>query len=114
MVEALSKSRELEISFRGRKTGKIYSAPVWFAYEDERIFLLPVSGSDTNWYRNIQKNPILSISIAGKTIELVAKPLIEKRKIEKVVKMFKSKYGEEDIDKWYSKLDVAAELPLPR
>ncbi len=113
LKEELSRNKELTIGFRGRKTGRRYKTIVWFVYEDDRIHLLPVSGSDTNWYRNILKNPSMSISVSGKSIEILAKSVIDKRAVENTIEKFKSKYGADDINKWYTQLDVAVEIALP-
>jgi hypothetical protein len=41
----------------GRKSGKTISIPVWFVLEGEKLYLLPVQGSDTQWYKNALRNP---------------------------------------------------------
>jgi len=58
-LKALSRSRELEIAFKGRKTGRTFKAVVWFVQEGAKIYLLPIYGSDTQWYKNILENPSL-------------------------------------------------------
>jgi hypothetical protein len=30
---------------------------VWFVWDDGKLYLLPVKGSDTQWYKNVLKNP---------------------------------------------------------
>ncbi len=30
---------------------------MWFVEEGEKLLLLPVGGSDSNWYRNLRKTP---------------------------------------------------------
>jgi hypothetical protein len=45
----------------GRKSGRTISIPVWFVLEGENLFLLPVEGSDTQWYRNVRRNPSIQI-----------------------------------------------------
>jgi hypothetical protein len=35
--------------------------PVWFVLEGEKLFLLPVHGSDTQWYKNVLKKPTIRI-----------------------------------------------------
>jgi len=37
--------RQIKISVIGRKSGKTISIPVWFVFESNRLFLLPVQGS---------------------------------------------------------------------
>ncbi len=37
----------------GRKSGQTISIPVWFVFESDTLYLLPVHGSETQWYRNV-------------------------------------------------------------
>ena len=43
----------------GRKSGRTISIPVWFVLEGEKLYLLPVHGSDTQWYKNVLQNPLI-------------------------------------------------------
>ena len=59
--EALDKSSEIELSVIGRKSGKRISRPVWLVYNSNKLYLLQLKGSETNWYKNIHKNPMIKI-----------------------------------------------------
>src|ERR1700721_1726053 len=61
--ERLSRAREINISVTGRKSGRTISVPVWFVFEDDKLYLLPVQGSDTQWYKNVLKNPMIRIVV---------------------------------------------------
>jgi hypothetical protein len=37
------------------------SIRVWFVLESEKLYLLPVTGSDTQWYKKMLKNPTIRI-----------------------------------------------------
>jgi hypothetical protein len=50
--DRLSRLNEITITVTGRKSGRPISIPVWFVLEDAKLYLLPVSGSDTEWYKN--------------------------------------------------------------
>jgi len=110
--KALVRKRELRITVKGRRTGKTYTTPVWFVHEGEMIFLLPVNGSDTNWYKNILADPNMTLTVGGKSIKVKAKPTNEKDQVKKTIEMFKAKYGADEIKKWYTKMDVSVEIPL--
>lgn len=73
---------------------------------------LPVQGSDTNWYKNLLVDPTLKISVNGLEISAEGKPITDSNRVEDVVRKFRSKYGEEQVKKYYKKFDVAAEVPL--
>jgi hypothetical protein len=49
----LSRDREIKITVTGRKSGRTISLPLWFVWDDEKLYLLPVKGSDTQWYKNV-------------------------------------------------------------
>ena len=45
--DRLSRYRQIKISVIGRKSGWTISVPVWFVLEGDKLYLLPVKGSDT-------------------------------------------------------------------
>ena len=102
----LSRSREIHISVIGRKSGRAISNPVWFVFEDDKLYLLPVQGSDTQWYKNVLKNPSIHIK-AGTEAELKAVPITDAKQVSSVVEKFREKYGASDVKKYYSRFDVA-------
>jgi deazaflavin-dependent oxidoreductase (nitroreductase family) len=53
----------------GRKSGKTYSIPVGFAPDGSDVWAFTLSGGRSNWYRNIQVNPRVTLEIQGKTIQ---------------------------------------------
>ncbi len=107
LTDRLSQSREINISVTGRKSGRTISIPVWFALEGEKLYLLPVQGSDTQWYKNVLKNPTIQIHAGSAKAELKAVPITEAAQVSPVIEKFRAKYGAGDVKKYYSKLDVA-------
>ena len=103
----LSRLREITISVTGRKSGRTISIPVWFALEEGKLYLLPVSGSDTQWYKNVLKNPSIRIDAGGDNAELRVVPVTDPKQVSSIVEKFRAKYGAGDVKKYYSKLDVA-------
>jgi hypothetical protein len=51
--DRLSRSRQINLSVTGRKSGKAITKPVWFVADNDKLYLLPVHGSDTQWYKNV-------------------------------------------------------------
>ena len=97
----------------GRKSGQLISVPVWFVLEgSEKLYLLPVQGSDTQWYKNVLHNPKIRISARGEEAEFRAKPITDAKAVKSVVDAFRAKYGAEDVKKYYSKFDVAVQVDL--
>jgi deazaflavin-dependent oxidoreductase (nitroreductase family) len=108
----LARYREIKISVIGRKSGNTISIPVWFVLEGEQLFLLPVGGSDTQWYKNVLKNPSVRIDARGAEAKVTAKPITESAAVKSVVEKFREKYGAKDVKKYYSKFDVAVSVEL--
>lgn len=107
LKDHLSQSREVEISVVGRKSGRTISVPVWFVSEGDKIDLVPVQGSDTQWYKNVLKNPSMGIKSGLAEGEFHAVPITDANAVSAVVEKFRKKYGAGDVKKYYSKFDVA-------
>ena len=107
LKDRLSRSREINITVTGRKSGRTISIPVWFVSEDNKLYLLPVSGSDTQWYKNVLKNPSIQIEARDAKAERKVAPITDAKQVVSVVEKFRAKYGASDVKKYYSKFDVA-------
>lgn len=107
LKDRLSRYREIKITVIGRKSGRIITNPVWFVFDDEKLYLLPVQGSDTQWYKNVLKNPSIRIDARGAEVECKAVPITDAEQVSSVVERFRDKYGPKDVKKYYSKFDVA-------
>lgn len=103
----LARSREINISVIGRKSGRTITNPVWFVLDGDKLYLLPVRGSDTQWYKNVLKNASIQIEAAGTKAEFKAIPIPGANQVAPLADKFRKKYGASDVKKYYSKLDVA-------
>ena len=112
LLAALKGAEEVQLAVKGRKSGKDIPRPVWFVLRRNEVLLLPVTGSRSQWYKNILKNPRVRISVAGQTYGGSLETVTEKREVSEVVELFRKKYGVGDVKRYYSRLDVAARLPL--
>jgi deazaflavin-dependent oxidoreductase (nitroreductase family) len=107
LKDRLSRYQEIKISVTGRKSGRTISNPVWFVFEDGKLYLLPVKGSDTQWYKNVLKKPTVHVDARGTEKDLKIVPLTDHKEVSSVVERFREKYGAGDVKKYYSKFDVA-------
>lgn len=112
LKERLVRYQEIKITVIGRTSGRKTSRPVWLVLEGDNLYLLPVAGSDTQWYRNILTNPWIRIEARGVGGDLRAVPITDANTVKSVVEKFREKYGPADVKKYYSKFDVAAEVDL--
>ena len=108
----LSRYREIKITVTGRKSGRKIANPVWFVFEDDTLYLVPVRGSDTQWYKNVLKNPAISVDARGAEAEFKAVAVTDKRQVASVVEKFREKYGAGDVKKYYSNFDVAVVVQI--
>lgn len=109
---ALKSTDEIELSVTGRTSGRQFTNPVWFVQEGDRLYLLPLRGSDTDWYKNVLKTPTIRLTVNGKSFTTRAIPITDPAKVRDVIQKFRDKYGAGEIKSNYSKLDVAVEVPL--
>jgi deazaflavin-dependent oxidoreductase (nitroreductase family) len=112
LQDRLSRYRELTISVIGRKSGRTISNPVWFTLEGDDLYLVPVQGSDTQWYKNVLKNPTIGIKTRDAESQFKASPITDATRVVSIVEKFREKYGAGDVKKYYSKFDVAVMVPL--
>ncbi len=111
LADRFSRYREITITVTGRTSGRAISNPVWFVLEDGKLYLLPVKGSDTQWYKNALKNPTIHIDARGAEAEFQVTPITDPQGVRSVVEKFRAKYGAGDVKKYYSKFDVAVVAP---
>jgi deazaflavin-dependent oxidoreductase (nitroreductase family) len=112
LKERLGRYREIRISVIGRKSGRKISNPVWFVMEGEKLYLLPVSGSKTQWYKNVLKNPTIRIEARGVAGEFRGTAVTGEKEVKAVVERFREKYGAGDVKKYYAGLDVAVVVKM--
>ncbi len=105
--DRLSRHRQIKLSVVGRKSGKTISIPVWFVREGDTLYLLPVRGTETQWYRNMLHNPSIRIEARGAESEFRIRPINKSAAVKSVIEKFREKYGAKDMKKYYSKFDVA-------
>jgi len=115
LKDRLARYRQITLTVTGRQSGRRISRPVWFVLEgSDTLWLLPVQGSDTQWYKNVLHNPKIRISARGEEGSFQGKPIREPEIVQHAVEAFRAKYGADDVKKYYSKFDVAVQIDLTR
>lgn len=90
------------VSTIGRRTGRPHRIEIWFAAEDGRMYLLSGGRERSDWVRNLQANPRVTVELGNETHAGVARVLQpgtaeDKRARELLV----GKYREGDnLDTW--------------
>src|SRR5258705_5152668 len=93
LKDRLSRYREIDITVTGRKSGRAISIPVWFVLEGDKLYLLPVQGSDTQWYKNVLNNPMIRIDARGAEAEVKVVPVTDPTQVSSGVQKFRAKDG---------------------
>ena len=101
----------VQITVTGRSSGRPISLPIWFALDGNTLYLIPVKGSDTDWYKNLRKTPTIHLSARGKTLTASARFLTGQAQLDQVLERFRDKYGR-NVKSYYPTYDVAVEVSL--
>ncbi len=108
----LDSSKELHITVTGRNSGKEFSTPVWFVREAKTVFLLPVTGSNSAWYKNIEKSRKITILSGQIELQLAARLVTDPKKVSLIADKFRKKYSASEVKKYYTNFDAGIELTL--
>jgi hypothetical protein len=74
--------------------------------------LLPVTGTDSQWYKNILRDPQVKIRSNQQTFNDRLHTITGKKQVDEVIELFRGKYGSSDIKKYYPNPNVAVTLLL--
>ena len=89
----LQNDSTIEITVTGRSSGRPFSLPIWFTLDGNTLYLIPVKGSETQWYKNLRKRPSIQLSAHGKTLTANARFLTDQAHLDRVLEKFRDKYG---------------------
>jgi deazaflavin-dependent oxidoreductase (nitroreductase family) len=111
-TRALESTREIQLTVTGRKSGREITIPVWFVQQGDTLYLLPARGSDSDWYKNVLKEPTIRLTAGRAQLTAGATPITDPAQVAQIVDMFRAKHGADDVEAYYPKRDVAVEVPL--
>lgn len=109
---ALEARNEIELTTTGRVTAKLASRPVWFVRGGRKLYLIPVTGTDSNWYKNVLKTPAIQLTAGNARYSAMATPITDPGIVARVLEDFRAKYGAQDVAAYYTNPNVAVEVPL--
>jgi hypothetical protein len=109
---ALDRTKEIELGTVGHASGRQTSRPVWFVREGSTLFLLPLTGSASHWFRNVLHTPEVHLAAGGVGCDVTVRPITDTEDVRRVVDVFRAKYGDADVANYYQHPDVAVEATL--
>jgi deazaflavin-dependent oxidoreductase (nitroreductase family) len=109
---ALEATREIEVTVTGRTSGREITNPVWFVQEGDKLYLVPVGGSDADWFKNVLRRPTIRLTATAAHLSASVTPISDAAKVDQILDKFRAKYGARDVDAYYPRRDAAVEVPL--
>jgi len=109
---ALTPTEEIQLTVTDQASGRETTRPVWFVQDGHTLYLLPVKGSATPWFRTVLKSPSVRLAVNDVAVNATARPITDPRRVREVTERFRAKYGADQVKKYYSKLDVAVDVSL--
>lgn len=62
-LQALNRESLVQLTVRGRKSGKPHAVKIWFAVGDDKVYVTSGRGLGAQWIKNLQKNPDVTLQI---------------------------------------------------
>lgn len=112
LTAALQDASEVSLTVTGRATGRQITNPVWFVDESSTIYLLPVRGTSSDWFKNVVAMPQVELAADNASGAATATAMTDPAQVSEVVGKFRAKYGADQIAQYYSRLDAAVEARL--
>lgn len=112
LLQSLRRRKEISITVRGRRTGRQITLPVWFVLEDRTLWLLPVTGSRSQWFRNVSVDPTLILRVGQARKTVTVEPKKGRALARRVADLFREKYGRSDVARYYALFDAAVRASL--
>lgn len=100
----LEKTDYLDLTTTGRKSKKPRTVELSFALHGEEILCLAGSGGEVDWYQNLVRDPNVSVKVGRLRLKGKAEPISgdTKKAVERILDLFRSKYGAAYVRDWYS------------
>lgn len=111
-LNELKRSGEVNITVTGRKTKKKLSTPVWFVLEGEKVMLVPMKGSDSNWFKNLVNNQQIELGINDDAITCNARIVRNSDQTKQVIDRLRTKYKSEWAESYYTKRDAYVQVSM--
>jgi hypothetical protein len=111
---ALNGTSEIELTTMGRVSGREISHPVWFVRRGEKLYLLPLTGSRSQWYKNVLKTPMIRLAAGRTQYSARGNPVTDPGQVGQVVDDFRAKYGVREMAAYYTNPDTAVDVMLGR
>ena len=101
-LETLKKASYLELTTRGRKSGKPRTVELSYAVRGDEILCLAGQGGGVQWYLNLMSDPDISVRVGTTHLRAKAVPVSEPETlVREILELFRKKYGASYVRTWY-------------
>lgn len=103
VVAALDRIRDgttIALTTTGRRSGKPHTATIWYVVDDGRVLVQSGKEGKTDWYRNAQKTPAVTIKAGRYTFRARAQPVTDPKEVERIHALFLDKYPSARVLSW--------------
>lgn len=90
---ALRDGSEVALTVVGRRSGRESTRPVTFIEDCKILYLIPVEGSGSNWYRNVVTTPRIRLAVDDVETVASAEPIEDPEHVARIFDRFRAKYG---------------------
>jgi len=68
-LQALNRESLIQLTVKGRKTGKPQTVKIWFAVGNGKVYVTSGRGLGAQWIKNLQKNPDVALQIGSTSLK---------------------------------------------
>ena len=98
--QKLNRERLVLLTVVGRKSGKPHTVKIWFAAENEKVFVTSARGKDAQWVKNLRKTSAVTVKIGETTFQGTAVWREDDKVRTEVIPLFLRKYFLAKVFKW--------------
>ena len=100
-LRSIEGKRSVELTTKGRQSGKPRRVTIWFVHDKGRIYLQSGKDGKTHWYRNLLKTPEVTLNFGALVVSGRATPVEDPNEVVRVHGLFRSKYVLSRVVSWF-------------
>lgn len=115
-LSQFAKEEYCYLTTRGRVTGNPHEIEIWFVVHADALYLMSGGGTNSDWVKNLLKDPTVSLRLAGQTFPALAQ--VEAHKDEETIRdkmadKYKERESDGSLSQWARTALVVKFTPLP-
>ena len=90
---SVERVRTVHLTTRGRKSGQPRTVKIWFVVATPTsIYVQHTNPKPADWYRNLQREPAVTVDFGSGPITARARPVTDPAEIERILTLVRRKY----------------------